>query len=305
MSSGNPRPLGRTNRAFTLIELLVVIAIIAILAAILFPVFAQAREKARQTTCISNLKQVGLAMNQYVQDYDETFPMGGRYYYEAPAPSDWALFNWQTAISPYVKNGQRIESWYSGGGIVSDGGMWTCPSVGTSRNLYGAHSYLLPNLWKAPTDPGKYNNGLVREVKGLKDVRRPAEIVMVIERGVNTAYDPPVSGDDASFNVNFWEYGGQVWPPVWEGPNSGAQYDRDVNDSTWAWPNTIGLYHPRYRHNKTSNMLFADGHVKAMVKGRLNWCRNIHITGQPEWDGVTMDEGWWFGSGGPCAGVEP
>lgn len=61
-------------RALTLIELLVVIAIIAILAAILFPVFAQAREKARQTACLSNLKQVGLAVQMYAQDYDENIP---------------------------------------------------------------------------------------------------------------------------------------------------------------------------------------------------------------------------------------
>ena len=60
------------RKAFTLIELLVVVAIIAILAAILFPVFAQAREKARQATCLSNCKQIGLASNMYVQDYDET-----------------------------------------------------------------------------------------------------------------------------------------------------------------------------------------------------------------------------------------
>ena len=64
----------RTNKGFTLIELLVVIAIIAILAAILFPVFAKAREKARQTSCASNEKQLGLALIQYVQDYDEFYP---------------------------------------------------------------------------------------------------------------------------------------------------------------------------------------------------------------------------------------
>src|SRR5262249_13210273 len=68
------RPLMKRRTGFTLIELLSVIAIIAILAAILFPVFAQAREKARQATCLSNCKQIGTATYMYVQDYDETFP---------------------------------------------------------------------------------------------------------------------------------------------------------------------------------------------------------------------------------------
>ncbi|MBC7807537.1 MAG: prepilin-type N-terminal cleavage/methylation domain-containing protein, partial [Akkermansiaceae bacterium] len=68
------RNQGRVKSGFTLIELLVVIAIIAILAAILFPVFAQAREKARQISCLSNQKQIGIAMMMYVQDYDETYP---------------------------------------------------------------------------------------------------------------------------------------------------------------------------------------------------------------------------------------
>src|SRR5260221_14333659 len=66
----------KQQRGFTLIELLVVIAIIAILAAILFPVFAQAREKARQASCQSNLKQIGIALKMYVQDYDERWPTG-------------------------------------------------------------------------------------------------------------------------------------------------------------------------------------------------------------------------------------
>jgi len=102
-----------SRRGFTLIELLVVIAIIAILAAILFPVFAKAREKARQTSCLSNLKQLGLAVMQYAQDNDETLPMGAFY------SADWMLeyawdytVDWNTmastlgAIGPYTKNTQ-------------------------------------------------------------------------------------------------------------------------------------------------------------------------------------------------------
>ena len=117
--------LGR-RKGFTLIELLVVIAIIAILAAILFPVFAQARDKARQTTCTSNTKQIGLGAMMYINDYDETFPLGfGRaggtgqwlwnFYHAAPynwrpsvSPSDprYAsyLVHWSHTLQPYMKN---------------------------------------------------------------------------------------------------------------------------------------------------------------------------------------------------------
>src|SRR3978361_1344117 len=93
------------SRGFTLIELLVVIAIIAILAAILFPVFAKAREKARQSTCASNLKQLGLAMLQYTQDYDEAvipscFNWGGAFGEVAPLDIE----NWTTMVYPYAKS---------------------------------------------------------------------------------------------------------------------------------------------------------------------------------------------------------
>src|SRR5512142_2127535 len=108
---------GDVNRTgFTLIELLVVIAIIAILAAILFPVFAKAREKARQSSCGSNVKQLMLGIMQYTQDYDELYPMGG----------NGAPFNrrWHQLIDPYVKNTQVL----------------VCPSasvIGTTRNARG------------------------------------------------------------------------------------------------------------------------------------------------------------------------
>ena len=117
MKIANPRQAN----AFTLIELLVVIAIIAILAAILFPVFAQAREKARQTSCLSNVKQLGLAAMMYVQDYDEKLVpswIGNGPSWNAAIgwPGDQ---RWQDILFPYTKNLQ----------------MYNCPSQG-SDNLY-------------------------------------------------------------------------------------------------------------------------------------------------------------------------
>ena len=108
----------RTSFAFTLIELLVVIAIIAILAAILFPVFAQARDKARQTTCLSNIKQIGLGLMMYVQDSDETYPgalqpsptINGGSTSDQRMPLDMQVL-------PYTKNDQ----------------IWTCPSDAAFR----------------------------------------------------------------------------------------------------------------------------------------------------------------------------
>src|SRR5215213_2451721 len=106
-------PRARTRRGFTLIELLVVIAIIAILAAILFPVFAQAREKARQTSCLSNVRQISTAYSMYIQDYDEHFPP---HVTERTAdagtpdtPEARAPFSYRTKLEPYSKNQQIFK----------------------------------------------------------------------------------------------------------------------------------------------------------------------------------------------------
>src|ERR687891_88477 len=102
------------QRAFTLIELLVVIAIIAILAAILFPVFARARESARSASCRSNLKQIGLAAAMYKQDYDETMPFqvnGSAWTFHPTDPANQTYWGW--FYLPYSKNQQ----------------IWACPSA--------------------------------------------------------------------------------------------------------------------------------------------------------------------------------
>ena len=94
------------KRAFTLIELLVVIAIIAILAAILFPVFAQAKEAAKKTACLSNSKQIGTALQMYLSDNEDTYPPA--YYYGDPTSSGnldlTGIHQWSGFMQPYIKN---------------------------------------------------------------------------------------------------------------------------------------------------------------------------------------------------------
>ena len=104
------------RKGFTLIELLVVIAIIAILAAILFPVFAKVREKARQSACMSNMKQINLALLQYVQDYNETYPAVG------DSPSS-GFTGWVAEIQSYVKNTK----------------LFTCPSNSNTNNYFNTN----------------------------------------------------------------------------------------------------------------------------------------------------------------------
>jgi prepilin-type N-terminal cleavage/methylation domain-containing protein/prepilin-type processing-associated H-X9-DG protein len=142
--------MSRSSRSgFTLIELLVVIAIIAILAAILFPVFAQAREKARATTCLSNCRQIGMAFMQYAQDYDEYFPLT-----TYPMPSN----SWTDTVQAYIRNRQILR-------CPSDGSTtWTSPT--TPRRS----SYFL-NAWMAGA--GEYGR--------LPSISSPASVIYLAE----------------------------------------------------------------------------------------------------------------------------
>ena len=126
-----PSRVHRGSRGFTLIELLVVIAIIAILAAILFPVFAQAREKARQTQCLSNAKQIGTGILMYAQDYDEQIISWA---VRTGLPRDAArrdLNTWVHLLQPYIKNGEPPRLDNPNG--VEPTGMMKCPSFNPTK----------------------------------------------------------------------------------------------------------------------------------------------------------------------------
>jgi prepilin-type N-terminal cleavage/methylation domain-containing protein/prepilin-type processing-associated H-X9-DG protein len=128
------------KKGFTLIELLVVIAIIAILAAILFPVFAQAREKARSISCLSNSKQVGTGIQMYSQDYDETIvPWLQRTGLPRNGLARQDYNSWVDLLQPYIKNGQPIrDPSYTNGAEVRALGMFACPSFNENTFIQSA-----------------------------------------------------------------------------------------------------------------------------------------------------------------------
>lgn len=278
----------RSRRSgFTLIELLVVIAIIAILAAILFPVFAQAREKARAISCLSNMKQIGTALMMYAQDADESYPRG---YYDVGG--QWVT--WRTFVMPYVKNGT------AGAGednqISVQGGLWRCPSTPANAvNGVGGHGGIL-------VGPTTINPDHLWPSVPMAQIGRPAEVIIASEVGLDTN----AHGSFQGITEDWWWWGGAQWPPVWEGINSGAQYDMDgapAPAETNGFPYT---YMPRYRHTGSANSIFTDGHAKAAIKGRLNWCVNVHFHGMIKWydDGPSdwiYDTSW----NAPCSAYSP
>jgi len=144
------------KRGFTLIELLVVIAIIAILAAILMPVFATARENARKGSCLSNLKQIGMATMMYAQDYDETYPY---LYYLAGWPWPYGMMlppqsgentydgsPWVSVLQPYVRNN---KVWFCKSTGEDPGDHWKDPFTGKAPTNYSINSMVvMPDYWR-------------------------------------------------------------------------------------------------------------------------------------------------------------
>ncbi|MDD3925950.1 MAG: DUF1559 domain-containing protein [bacterium] len=158
---------GKIKRGFTLIELLVVIAIIALLAAILFPVFNQAREKARQAQCQSNLKQIGLAFNMYLQDWDEVFPLytqGG---------------GWQTVMDRQMGRG---------GVYTNFSPLWKCPSTDPfnwihqdGKQSYG-YNYTYLGIKEYNGIP-QGSSSLLGAPVHMSRVTRPADTIMLLDSG--------------------------------------------------------------------------------------------------------------------------
>ena len=243
----------RKNSAFTLIELLVVIAIIAILAAILFPVFAQAREKARQTTCLSNEKEMGLGLMQYVQDYDESYP-----YAWFPMPNG-DNYDWSYAVGPYIKNGATVNN----NGFYL-GGIWWCPSnPGEQDNEYHPNANVI-------LSNGGWNGCVPEQLPPLTlaQVDTPASTAAIWEVGALKGQGWNwINGSGAE-----WFWTSSVATDAVIGTDLANAQD---NDTSTGWG--AGSMHPRYRHSGNANFVYCDGHAKAVHKGQLKFMQNIYV----------------------------
>ncbi|MCS7186725.1 MAG: DUF1559 domain-containing protein [Armatimonadota bacterium] len=243
------------RRGFTLIELLVVIAIIAILAAILFPVFSQAREKARQASCISSLKQIGLGLLQYLQDYDERFPPEERIWNQfSSRPScQWAataanpFLRWPVLINPYVRNRQVYECpsakqiWYGTGRVYSRGAN--------------------PCNWVLPEDWITFNQSIGFNRDRLIDQR-----LAQIPEPASCVYAPDAAHPEAASSVGrvaFADRCAVACGPSW----SPRPPDWDRNE---------GFLNQATRHLRGSNITFVDGHTKWMQYSSI-WARWLEL----------------------------
>lgn len=238
-SKSSSRP---TKLAFTLIELLVVIAIIAILAAILFPVFARARENARRSTCVSNLKQLGLGMMQYTQDYDEKYPQGsasgGTYtgfkidLFPITAfngtPLNAYASSWANVILPYTKSAQ----------------IMSCPSL-RSVDWYGNTSDFQTKI------PISYTYNKLMAWNNMAVVLSPTTTILMHEGMGSISYTSAVT----SYPVI--KPGGPYSPAKPYSLGSGSSCEWYSGDGVDPWISAK-------MHLNTTPFLFVDGHVKAI-----------------------------------------
>ena len=269
-------PRGR-SRAFTLIELLVVIAIIAILAAILFPVFAQAKLAAKKTADLSNQKQIGTGLLLYAGDADDDYPRG-QYYIDSARHEDGdPIYTWRELSNPYMKGGSRTT--VATGVAKADGGLWRGPGDPSNALYgYGGHQVIMPEeLYGRGGSFGALEKSLggnaePRPSQSQSSLARLTENVLVINQGVTTFKDEDgrsIPGGAWTLETDWWFHGGEGFH-LTGGPDSGAKFDGDEK----SYP-SFGM--PRYRFNNVANAVFGDGHAKAIKKYSLNWCTNIWV----------------------------
>jgi prepilin-type N-terminal cleavage/methylation domain-containing protein/prepilin-type processing-associated H-X9-DG protein len=263
----------RRNKGFTLIELLVVIAIIAILAAILFPVFAQARERARAISCISNLKQIGLGLAMYTQDYDETMPAA----FANVNPINGGGINvipYDQQILPYIKNNQVFKC--PSDSLVHDsgdnGGYW-------DGNLFThkqARSYgYIGQINTTQANGGDPNTGMSDWGTGhaIAAIDQPADTIAITESWAPNSNNGTQS--DSSL--------GSPWGALFTGCDTyklagrkvPAQGPIDQFSECGSYNNNTPGNLPMRGHMDQGNYVFADGHAKvqrfAQVRGNDFW----------------------------------
>jgi prepilin-type N-terminal cleavage/methylation domain-containing protein/prepilin-type processing-associated H-X9-DG protein len=237
------------RRGFTLIEILVTVAIIAILAAILFPVFARARENARKAACMSNLKQIGLAMMQYTQDYDETYPTA----WTTDTPSK--IIYWYQVLDPYVKNKQVFICPTAGKILKSDGTVQH--GGGYGYNMEGTAC----TVDYVTTTPGIGNGFGYRSGYGnwcTPSGAGPLRLAEITEPSATIQITDPASNGSANNGYAAVGYSSISSMPVLHGGQVG--------------PFTGGASTPPIEGG--GNYLFADGHVKFLTASRA-YCSSL------------------------------
>ena len=247
----------RTKAGFTLIELLVVIAIIAILAAILFPAFAKARESARRSSCSSNLKQLGITIMQYTQEYDEKYPQANGY-----RGGTWEN-TWYWNVHPLVKSYDvfRCPSDPIGTGTQA----WAGPRLSYVANAYLANpgtgwtlrGIMGPGIDDTAENPGGWLTGTVRS---LASVNNPTQTILLTER----AHVWPGEAANGG-NSTWWGYGNMIAGIDGYGMGKAMQVPNGTRAATANPYDPAGVNGGVMPvHLETANFLFADGHVKSM-----------------------------------------